>query len=83
MAISCGGSDLKMEKASMSDLGEVEEFTITKDDAVTLRGKGDPREVEQRMERNKIVSKYYLHLLFPTKNTLPRHKQKDERHERF
>ena len=57
MAIACGGtvfgtegSDLKMEKASMSDLGEVEEVTITKDDTLMLRGKGDPRDVDERME---------------------------------
>merc|ERR1712121_92645 len=57
MAIASGGlvfvtegSDLKMEKASMSDLGEVEEVTITKDATLMLRGKGDPRDIEERME---------------------------------
>ena len=57
MAIACGGtvfgtegSDLKLEKASMGDLGEVEEVTITKDDTLLLRGKGDQRDIEQRME---------------------------------
>merc|ERR1712212_603185 len=57
MAIACGGtvfgtegSELKLEKASMSDLGEVEEVTITKDDTLLLRGKGDPEEIEERME---------------------------------
>merc|ERR1719445_117925 len=39
-----------MEKASMSDLGEVEEVTITKDDTLMLRGKGDPRDIDERME---------------------------------
>lgn len=57
MAIACGGtvfgtegSDLKLEKASMSDLGEVEEVTITKDDTLMLRGKGIQAEIDQRME---------------------------------
>merc|ERR1711990_208325 len=57
MAIACGGSvfgtegsDLKMEKAAMSDLGEVEEVTITKDDTLLLRGKGNVADIEERME---------------------------------
>ena len=57
MAIACGGqvfgtegSDMKLEKANMSDLGEVEEVTITKDDTLMLRGKGDPRDIDERME---------------------------------
>merc|ERR1712002_859850 len=57
MAVACGGSvfgtegsEVKMEKATMSDLGEVEEVTITKDDTLMLRGKGDPRDIDDRME---------------------------------
>lgn len=57
MAIACGGSvfgtegsDLKLEKASMSDLGEVEEVTITKDDTLLLRGKGNVADIEERMD---------------------------------
>merc|ERR1712042_95586 len=30
--------------------GEVEEVTITKDDTLMLRGKGDPRDIDERME---------------------------------
>merc|ERR1719370_1897657 len=57
MATACGGSvfgtegsDLKLEKASMSDLGQVEEVTITKDDTLLLRGKGNVADIEERME---------------------------------
>jgi len=57
MATACGGSvfgvegsDLKLEKANMSDLGEVEEVTITKDDTLLLRGKGNVVDIEERME---------------------------------
>merc|ERR1712136_38397 len=57
MATACGGtvfgtegSELKLEKCQMSDLGEVEEVTITKDDTLLLRGKGDQRDIDERME---------------------------------
>merc|ERR1711872_1093840 len=59
MAVACGGSvfgtegsELKLEKASMSDLGEVEEVTITKDDTLLLRGRGNVVDIEDRIEQS-------------------------------
>jgi chaperonin GroEL len=58
MAIATGGivfgaegMDLKLEKAQLHDLGEVEEVTITKDDTLLLRGKGAASDIETRMEQ--------------------------------
>ncbi|GMS89400.1 hypothetical protein PENTCL1PPCAC_11575, partial [Pristionchus entomophagus] len=58
MAIATGatifGDDanlVKMEDIQIGDFGEVEEVSITKDDTLLLRGKGDPKEIEKRIEQ--------------------------------
>ncbi|CAJ0598980.1 unnamed protein product [Cylicocyclus nassatus] len=58
MAIATGGTVfgddsnlVKLEDIQLSDFGEVEEVTITKDDTLLLRGKGDPAEIEKRIEQ--------------------------------
>lgn len=42
---------VKMEDIQIGDFGEVEEVSITKDDTLLLRGKGDPKEIEKRIEQ--------------------------------
>uniref|UniRef100_A0A915PZB8 Heat shock protein 60 n=1 Tax=Setaria digitata TaxID=48799 RepID=A0A915PZB8_9BILA len=56
MAIATGGvvfgddaNLLKIEDVQITDLGEAEEVSITKDDTLILRGKGKPEEVEKRI----------------------------------
>lgn len=39
----------KLETISACDFGEADEITITKDDTLILRGKGDAQEVEKRV----------------------------------
>lgn len=58
MAIATGGTVfgddsnlVKLEDIQLSDFGEVEEVSITKDDTLLLRGKGDPAEIEKRIEQ--------------------------------
>lgn len=55
MAISMGGMvfgddalETKLEDVQIQDLGEVGEVSITKDDTLFLRGKGEKEEVEKR-----------------------------------
>merc|ERR1719443_2541295 len=57
MAIATGGlvfgeegSDLKLEDIQMQDFGQIGEVTITKDDTLLLRGKGNVVDIEERME---------------------------------
>ena len=57
MAVATGGTVfgddsnlLKLEDIQLQDLGEVDEVTVTKDDTLMLRGKGDAAEVEKRIE---------------------------------
>ena len=42
---------IKLEDVQIQDLGEAEEITITKDDTLILRGKGNSADVEKRMEQ--------------------------------
>ncbi|CAK5007259.1 unnamed protein product [Meloidogyne enterolobii] len=56
MAISCGGTVfgeeatlIKLEEIQNHDFGEADEVTITKDDTLILRGKGDQKDVEKRI----------------------------------
>ncbi|VDK18227.1 unnamed protein product, partial [Anisakis simplex] len=58
MAIATGGkvfgdeaSLLKIEDVSVDDLGQAEEVSITKDDTLILRGKGDPAAIEKRISQ--------------------------------
>ncbi|ETN74385.1 chaperonin GroL [Necator americanus] len=58
MAIATGGTVfgddsnlVKLEDIQLSDFGEVEEVTVTKDDTLLLRGKGEPAEIEKRIEQ--------------------------------
>ncbi|XGW15948.1 hypothetical protein V3C99_001422 [Haemonchus contortus] len=58
MAIATGGTVfgddtnlVKLEDIQLSDFGEVEEVTITKDDTLLLRGKGESAEIEKRIEQ--------------------------------
>lgn len=41
---------IKIEDITANDLGEVDEVTITKDDTLLLRGRGDQTEIEKRIE---------------------------------
>merc|ERR1712062_555347 len=57
MAISTGGmvfgeegSDLKIEDVQLHDLGQVGEVTITKDDTLLLKGKGNEKLISERVE---------------------------------
>merc|ERR1712020_479579 len=57
MAISTGGlvfgdegSDLKIEEVQLHDLGQVGEVTITKDDTLLLKGKGQENKIQERVE---------------------------------
>jgi chaperonin GroEL len=58
MAASSGGivfgdeADMyKIEDAQLNDLGQVGEITITKDDTLLMRGKGDPNEILKRVQQ--------------------------------
>merc|ERR1712168_782598 len=57
IAISTGarvfGDDmgLKLEELQLSDLGEVGELVVTKDDCLLMRGRGNPAEVKARAEQ--------------------------------
>lgn len=60
MAIATGGivfgddgNFVKLEDISMDDFGEVGEVMITKDDTILLKGKGDPKQIKQRIEQIK------------------------------
>jgi chaperonin GroEL len=60
MAISTGGTVFgdeanltKLEEIKLSDFGQVGEVQVTKDDTLLMRGKGDPREVESRIQQIK------------------------------
>merc|ERR1719189_346544 len=57
MAISTGGlvfgeegSDIKIEDVQLHDLGQVGEVTITKDDTLLLKGKGNESKIKDRVE---------------------------------
>ncbi|UMM21715.1 hypothetical protein L5515_003281 [Caenorhabditis briggsae] len=41
---------IKIEDITANDLGEVDEVTITKDDTLLLRGRGEAAEIEKRIE---------------------------------
>merc|ERR1712142_209443 len=43
------GLELKLEDVQLHDLGRVEEVTITKDDCLFLRGKGQAADIEKRI----------------------------------
>lgn len=43
----------KLEDITITDLGEIGEFTVTKDDTLMMRGKGDPEEVSRRVNELK------------------------------
>merc|ERR1719474_1978324 len=57
IAISTGarvfGDDmgLKLEELQLSDLGEVGELVVTKDDCLLMRGRGNPNDVKARAEQ--------------------------------
>lgn len=58
MAVATGGTVfgddsnlIKLEDIQASDFGEVEEVTITKDDCLMLRGKGEAGDIEKRVEQ--------------------------------
>jgi chaperonin GroEL len=58
MAISTGGvvfgddaNLIKLEDVQLSDLGQVGEITITKDDTLILKGKGKKEDIERRAEQ--------------------------------
>jgi chaperonin GroEL len=58
MAISTGGlvfgtegSDTKLEDIQLQDFGRVGEVTITKDDTLLLKGKGDEKNINTRVEQ--------------------------------
>merc|ERR1719340_274630 len=44
------GSDLKIEDVQLHDLGQVGEVTITKDDTLLLKGKGQENKIQERVE---------------------------------
>merc|ERR1712088_138874 len=44
------GSDLKIEDVQLHDLGQVGEVTITKDDTLLLKGKGNEKLISERVE---------------------------------
>merc|ERR1719471_2543859 len=52
------GSDLKLEDIQTQDLGQVGEVVITKDDTLFLRGKGEQKDIDRRVEtiRDQIES---------------------------
>merc|ERR1719367_2789294 len=57
MAIATGGvvfgtegADLKLEDVQAQDLGQVGEVVITKDDTLMLRGKGEQKDIDRRVE---------------------------------
>jgi cellulose synthase/poly-beta-1,6-N-acetylglucosamine synthase-like glycosyltransferase len=45
--------ETKLEDIQIQDFGEVSEVSITKDDTLFLRGKGNPEELEKRCEQIK------------------------------
>merc|ERR1711944_299800 len=47
------GSDLKIEDVQLHDLGQVGEVTITKDDTLLLKGKGNEKLISERVESSK------------------------------
>lgn len=56
IATACGGTVFgdeanlhKLEEVTVHDFGRVGEVVITKDDALLMRGKGDPKAIEQRV----------------------------------
>lgn len=58
MAISCGGlvfgtegSDVKLEDIQAQDFGQVGEVCITKDDTLLLKGKGNQRDIDIRVDQ--------------------------------
>ena len=58
MAISTGGlvfgtegSDIKLEDIQLQDLGQVGEVAITKDDTLLLKGKGNQRDIDIRVDQ--------------------------------
>lgn len=58
MAISTGGivfgdeaNLVKLEDVQLSDLGQIGEISITKDDCMLLKGKGDAKHVEARVQQ--------------------------------
>merc|ERR1719233_1021381 len=42
---------LKLEELQLSDLGEVGELVVTKDDCLLMRGRGNPNDVKARAEQ--------------------------------
>merc|ERR1712001_521078 len=44
------GSDIKLEDIQLHDLGQVGEVTITKDDTLFLKGKGQESKIKDRVE---------------------------------
>ena len=44
---------LKMEEIQLSDLGQVGEVIVTKDDTLLMKGKGDSIAIDQRVEQIK------------------------------
>ncbi len=62
MAISAGGlvfgtegTDLKLEDIQMQDFGQVGEVTITKDDTLLLKGKGNAKDIEARVDQIRVA----------------------------
>merc|ERR1711992_116205 len=45
------GSDLKIEDVQLHDLGQVGEVTITKDDTLLLKGKGNEKDIDIRVDQ--------------------------------
>lgn len=43
----------KLEEVKMTDFGQIGEVQVTKDDTLMMRGKGDPKEIEQRVQQIK------------------------------
>ena len=60
IAISTGGTVFgdeanltKLEEVKLSDFGQVGEVQVTKDDTLMMRGKGEPKEIEMRVQQIK------------------------------
>jgi len=51
------GSDLKIEDVQLHDLGQVGEVTITKDDTLLLKGKGNEKLISERVESIKVCKR--------------------------
>ena len=55
MVFGTDATDLKLEDIQIHDFGQVGEVTITKDDTLFLKGKGQESKIKDRVESIKVT----------------------------